>query len=120
MTETMAWDLIQVLEDAGLARITEYTCEGTPEQCRDNPSGTMILLHPGLRLADLPERMAGGDELISGVTRDGMMASAAAPPTEVFCGGLRNARHLFSTDEAANAATWQYWFVPMPDEADDA
>ena len=37
-------DKLERLENAGRLRYDEYTCEGTPEQCRANPDGTYYMM----------------------------------------------------------------------------
>ena len=107
-------ELLDRLASVGLARIETYFCEGPDDMVRNNPSGTMVLLHPGISV-----NIAGDDEShdlyedcdvevieAGGETRGGMMAAGACDPT-----------HYLDPIPGWENLPWDYWFIQdAPDE----
>ncbi len=119
MNVSAFWAVIEALEEAGLAVETYYVCEGTPEQVRDNPAGTMILIHPGITL-DLPDVLDIQREALPAgkIARDGFWATEGLYPEDVL--PRLSGREMPDEDETVpDESVYTYLFVCQGEEEDD-
>lgn len=80
--------LLGVLAAAGRCEQREYACEGTPEQCRDNPSCTLyVAALTQVELAQLDDLVNGSAHATSSrITLRQTAESATWNPAIYYCG----------------------------------
>ena len=103
MTQSQAWDILEGLAGPGVCKLSEYQCEGTPEQERDNPPGTMVLLAPSVPVPVEALRVLNAErveEWPSDEVRTGPMVSQGTPDEHVDAG----------------EGTYHYVFIPSPQQ----